>query len=63
MGRDAEGVDKQFLRDWVSGEGVEGKEGVVLPGEVVRGTEARYRECFRRLVGKGFEEVSAEGDW
>lgn len=34
----------------------------MLPGEVVRGTEARYRECFRRLLGKGFEEVGAGGE-
>ncbi|KAI4237902.1 MAG: hypothetical protein LQ349_001502 [Xanthoria aureola] len=52
-----EGCDKQFLRDWLVAEGLQGKEGVVLPGEVVRGTEERYRECFRRLVGREVEEV------
>ncbi|KAI4257389.1 MAG: hypothetical protein L6R42_005696 [Xanthoria sp. 1 TBL-2021] len=57
VGRDAEGVDKQFLRDWLVEKGLEGREGVVLPMEVVRGTEEKYREAFRRLVGKGFEEV------
>ncbi|KAL8999941.1 MAG: hypothetical protein Q9169_001347 [Polycauliona sp. 2 TL-2023] len=57
VGQDAEGVDKQFLRDWLVEEGLHGKEGIVLPEEVVRETEGKYRECFRRLVGKGLEEV------
>ncbi|KAL8750801.1 MAG: hypothetical protein Q9199_006834 [Rusavskia elegans] len=60
VGGDGEGCDKQFLRDWLVAEGVQGKEGLVLPQEVVKGTEERYRECFRRLVGKGFEEVVGE---
>ncbi|KAL8894563.1 MAG: hypothetical protein Q9192_004218 [Flavoplaca navasiana] len=60
VGQDAEGVDKQFLRDWLVKEGVQGKEGVLLPDEVVRETEGRYRECFERLVGKGLEEVLGE---
>ena len=60
VGQDADGVDKQYLRDWLVKEGLQGREGVVLPDEVVRDTEEKYRECFERLVGKGLEEVLGE---
>ncbi|KAL8671421.1 MAG: hypothetical protein Q9168_004073 [Polycauliona sp. 1 TL-2023] len=55
VGEDAEGVDKQFLRDWLVKKGIDGKEGVGLPDAVVRKTEGKYRECFGRLVGMGLE--------
>lgn len=61
-GGEEEGCDKQFLRDWLVEEGLQGKERVVLPVEVVRGTEERYRECFRRLVGRKVEEVVVGGE-
>ncbi|KAL8814150.1 MAG: hypothetical protein Q9223_006609 [Gallowayella weberi] len=54
--------DKQFLRDWLTGEGLNGKEGVEVPGEVVRKTEGMYREAFERLTGRRWEEVLPEKD-
>ncbi|KAL8677631.1 MAG: hypothetical protein Q9186_005966 [Xanthomendoza sp. 1 TL-2023] len=57
---DVRGLDKQFLRDWLSKEGVAGREGVVVPEEVVRRTEEMYKGAFERLVGRRFEEVVGE---
>ncbi|KAL8683784.1 MAG: hypothetical protein Q9186_000270 [Xanthomendoza sp. 1 TL-2023] len=57
VGRAPRSFDKQFLRDWLVGEGLDGKEGVEVPGEVVRKTEGMYREAFERLTGRRWEEV------
>ncbi|KAI4244109.1 MAG: hypothetical protein L6R40_003093 [Gallowayella cf. fulva] len=56
VGQDSAGLDKQFLRDWLGENGLAGEEGVVLPEEVVKATEAKYREAFARLVGKSLDE-------
>ncbi|KAL8861300.1 MAG: hypothetical protein Q9178_002172 [Gyalolechia marmorata] len=52
-----ENIDKQCLRDWLVGNGLDGKDGVVLPEVVVEKIEEMYKEAFRRLVGKSFQEV------
>ncbi|KAL8812595.1 MAG: hypothetical protein Q9223_007254, partial [Gallowayella weberi] len=57
VGQDTRGLDKQFLRDWLSGNGVAGKENAMLPEGVVRMTEEMYKGAFERLVGKSFDEV------
>lgn len=41
-------------------EGLKGKEGVELPGEVVEKTLRRYEEAFERLVGRTFEDVAGD---
>ncbi|OTA62784.1 phosphoribosylaminoimidazole-succinocarboxamide synthase [Hypoxylon sp. EC38] len=56
-GRDQESFDKQFLRNWLTENGLKGKEGVEVPEDVVRATGERYREVFRRLTGKTLEEA------
>ena len=52
VGRGQRSFDKQFLRDWLTGEGLKGKEGVELPQEIVGNTAEAYREAFERLVGR-----------
>ncbi|KAK5136164.1 hypothetical protein LTR08_004001 [Meristemomyces frigidus] len=52
VGQGQASYDKQFLRDWLTGAGLKGKEGVAMPESVVRGTEAKYREAFERLTGR-----------
>jgi len=47
--------DKQFLRDWLTGNGLKGKEGVEVPAEVVGKTAEKYREAFERVTGKVWE--------
>lgn len=56
-GRDQESFDKQFLRNWLTENGLKGKEGVEVPQDVLTATSERYREVFRRLTGKTLEEA------
>ena len=45
--------DKQYVRDFLVRSGWNKEPpGPVLPEEVVRGTTERYRECYRRIVGR-----------
>jgi phosphoribosylaminoimidazole-succinocarboxamide synthase len=44
--------DKQYVRDFLNAQGWDHEPpGPALPGEVVRGTSDRYRECYRKLTG------------
>ncbi|XXH02375.1 hypothetical protein Hte_008750 [Hypoxylon texense] len=56
-GRDQESFDKQFLRNWLTENGLRGKEGVEVPEEILKATSDRYKEVFRRLTGKTLEEA------
>lgn len=60
VGRDQESFDKQIVRNYLTKEGLEGKEGVVLPKEVCEATEERYKDVFQRLTGKKFEDALKE---
>ena len=45
--------DKQYVRDFLVASGWNKEPPAPpLPDEVVRGTSERYRECYRRIVGK-----------
>ncbi len=52
IGRDQESFDKQYLRNWLTREGLKGKGGVAMPEEVIRGTASRYIEAYEKLTGK-----------
>jgi len=52
VGRGQKSLDKQFLRDWLTGQELNGVEGVEMPVEVAKGTREGYREAFERLTGK-----------
>ncbi|KAI1449248.1 phosphoribosylaminoimidazole-succinocarboxamide synthase [Annulohypoxylon stygium] len=56
-GRDQESFDKQFLRNWLTENGLKGKEDVVVPDDVLQATGERYAEVFRRLTGRTLEEA------
>ncbi|KAH8703924.1 hypothetical protein BGW36DRAFT_370231 [Talaromyces proteolyticus] len=49
VGRGQESFDKQYLRDWLTREGLKGKEGVKMSDEVVRKTAEKYTEAWERL--------------
>jgi phosphoribosylaminoimidazole-succinocarboxamide synthase len=52
-GRAQASFDKQFVRDYLERSGWNKQPpGPELPPEVVAGTAARYREAYRRLVGR-----------
>lgn len=50
VGRGQESFDKQFLRDWLTKEGLKGKEGVAMNEEVLDETSKKYREAFAMLT-------------
>lgn len=59
VGRSQKSLDKQFLRDWLTKEGLDGKEGISVPEEVARGTSEGYREAYKTLVGEDVEVTLA----
>jgi phosphoribosylaminoimidazole-succinocarboxamide synthase len=54
LGKAQPSFDKQYLRDWLVGQGLKGKEDVVVPEEVVEQTAAKYREACELLTGRKF---------
>ncbi len=52
IGREQMSYDKQYLRDWLTSEGLKGKQGVRMPEEVVKNTAEKYREAFEKLTGQ-----------
>lgn len=60
VGRGQESFDKQFLRDYLVGEGLRGVEGVKMPDDVVQRTGEKYREVFEILTGKEWGEVEGQ---
>lgn len=58
VGRNTDGLDKQFLRDWLVVNSLEGKENVALPDVVILKTKEKYEGAFERLVGKTVAEVA-----
>jgi phosphoribosylaminoimidazole-succinocarboxamide synthase len=57
VGREQQSFDKQYLRDWLTKEGLKGKQGVKMPEEVVKETTKKYREAFEKLTGKNWEDA------
>ncbi|KAI1340557.1 putative phosphoribosylaminoimidazole-succinocarboxamide synthase [Xylariaceae sp. FL0016] len=57
IGRDQDSFDKQFLRNWLTKEGLKMKDGVSMPADIAEATSARYQDAFRRLTGKTIEET------
>ncbi|KAL8995590.1 MAG: hypothetical protein Q9169_004701 [Polycauliona sp. 2 TL-2023] len=60
VGKSQSSFDKQPLRNWLSDQGLKGKEGVAMSDEVITKTEGLYREAFERLTGKKWMETSPE---
>jgi phosphoribosylaminoimidazole-succinocarboxamide synthase len=56
IGQPQESFDKQYLRDWLTSNGLKGKQGVDMPEEVVLNTGEKYKEAFERLVGRKWED-------
>lgn len=54
IGKSQESYDKQFLRDWLTSNGLNGKPGVKMPEEIVKQTSAKYVEAFEALTGKKY---------
>jgi len=59
IGHDQESYDKQYLRNWLTREGLKGKPGVEMPQEIVDNTASKYVEAFELLTGQKWEAASA----
>lgn len=46
---------QQPLRDWLVSNGLKGKD-AEMPSDLVIKTADRYRDAFRRIVGKSWEQ-------
>jgi phosphoribosylaminoimidazole-succinocarboxamide synthase len=55
VGRSQDSLDKQYLRDWLTSHGLKGKQGAVMPEDVVDRTKKGYVEAYQRLTGKKWE--------
>ena len=53
-GRPQESSDKQFLGNWLTANGLHGKEGVEIPEDVARDTRQKYVEVYEMLTGATF---------
>lgn len=58
LGRSQDSFDKQYLRDWLTANGLKGKGGVEMSEEVVKNTSAKYAEAFEILTGKSIEAAT-----
>ena len=59
VGKSQESFDKQFLRDYLTTNGLKGKEGVEMPQDVVERTSQKYGEAFAILTGRTLADVVA----
>ncbi|KAH0289413.1 putative phosphoribosylaminoimidazole-succinocarboxamide synthase, partial [Aureobasidium sp. EXF-3399] len=57
LGKSQDSFDKQYLRDWLTKEGLKGKDGVEMTDAVVKETAKKYREAFEMLTGQKWDEV------
>lgn len=52
VGKSQDSYDKQFLRDWLTSNNLNGKEGVSMPEDIVAQTSSKYIEAYQALTGK-----------
>lgn len=60
LGEEQPSFDKQYVRDYLTREGLKGKEGVGLPGDVVEATRSKYKEVYEKLTGRSLEQALKE---
>ncbi|KAL7954618.1 SAICAR synthase-like protein [Trichoderma compactum] len=58
-GTEAPSYDKQFVRDYLTSNGLKGKPNVELPEAVVQETAQKYKDVFERLTGKTLDQALA----
>ncbi|QPG72925.1 Bifunctional purine biosynthetic protein ade1 [Brettanomyces nanus] len=50
-GRSQKSYDKQFLRDWLTAKGLNGKQNVTMPEDILKKTSEKYIEAYEDLTG------------
>lgn len=56
VGRGQDSYDKQFLRDWLTSNNLNGKDGVAMDESIVVQTKSKYVEAFEALTGQKWTE-------
>lgn len=56
LGEGQDSYDKQFLRDWLTSNGLNGKDGVAMSDEVVKKSKEKYVEAYEQLTGNKWQE-------
>ncbi|KAF3989504.1 hypothetical protein FT663_01748 [Candidozyma haemuli var. vulneris] len=56
VGKSQESYDKQFLRDWLTSNNLNGKDGVVMDDSIVQKTKEKYVEAYEVLTGNTWKE-------
>ncbi|QOU20561.1 Bifunctional purine biosynthetic protein ade1 [Brettanomyces bruxellensis] len=54
-GQAQKSYDKQFLRDWLTANKLNGKKDVTMPEDIVKKTSDKYIEAFEDLTGKKWQ--------
>ncbi|ANZ76363.1 BA75_03998T0 [Komagataella pastoris] len=52
VGKSQESYDKQFLRDWLTANGLNGKEGVAMAPEIAVKSKEKYIEAYEAITGR-----------
>ncbi|CCH41562.1 Phosphoribosylaminoimidazole-succinocarboxamidesynthase [Wickerhamomyces ciferrii] len=52
LGESQDSYDKQFLRDWLTSNGLNGKEGVSMTEEIAQRSREKYIEAYEALTGE-----------
>ena len=60
IGKGQDSFDKQYLRNWLTDNGLKGKEDVSMADDVVKGTQEKYAEAFHMLTGKSLQQTMDE---
>lgn len=55
LGQGQDSYDKQFLRNWLTSNGLAGKDGVKMTDDIATRSRAKYVEAFEALTGKKWE--------
>ena len=54
VGKSQESYDKQYLRDWLTSEGLKDKQDVSMTEKVARKTSEKYQQAYELLTGKSW---------
>jgi len=60
VGEEQPSFDKQYVRDYLTSNGLKGKQDVGLPDDVVEATRSKYKEVYEKLTGRTLEEALKE---
>lgn len=57
LGKGQDSYDKQFLRDWLTANGLNGKDGVAMDADIAERSKDKYVEAFEALTGRKWTDA------